>query len=90
MSGPNEGAPDTAAGVAGQAPGDRTESTAIVGQPDAERKEVATLAARLALRKFSLHELACGGYLIARWDRTVHCSDLQAVAAFLRRIGGAE
>ena len=61
----------------------------IVAPEDAERKEQARLAALLALAGgFSLHELACGGFLIARWDRTAHCSDLGQVAAFLRRIGG--
>ena len=89
MTAPNVGAPDTAAGVAGQARGQITNDTGIVGQPDAERKEVATLAARLAFKGFSLHELAGGGFLIARWDRTAHCSDLRAVAGFLRRVGGS-
>lgn len=54
-----------------------------------ERKEFTTLAALLAIKGFSLYELSCGGYLIARWDRTAHCSDLAQVRAFHARIGGA-
>jgi hypothetical protein len=38
---------------------------------------------------YSVHELACGGYLVARWDRTLHCSDLAVVRQFYSRIGGA-
>ena len=56
-------------------------------EPDAQRKEVATIAAKLCFAKFALHELSCGGYLIARWDRTIHCADLDAVRAFCRRAG---
>ena len=56
----------------------------------AQRKEQARLAAHLALAGFSLHELAGGGFLVAKWDRTAHCCDLRAVAGFLRRIGGAQ
>ena len=67
-----------------------TTNSSIIGHPDTERKAVATLAARLAFMGFSLHELACGGFLIARWDRTAHCSDLHAVAAFLRRVEGQQ
>lgn len=55
----------------------------------ARQKRLASGRAHLALKSYSLHELACGGFLIARWDRTTQCSDLGAVAAFLRRIGGA-
>ena len=54
----------------------------------AQRKEQARLGAHLARKGYSLHELAGGAFLIARWDRTAHCSDLRAVAGFLRRIGG--
>ena len=90
MTAPKVGAPDTtAAGVAAsQAQGQITDNTVIVGDCEDERKQQSTLAARLALRKYTLHELACGGFLIARWDRTAHCSDLGAVVAFLRRLGG--
>ncbi len=54
---------------------------------DAERKAYALLAAQLALKGYSLYELACGGFLIARWDRSVHCSDLGCARAFYERLG---
>lgn len=56
---------------------------------DAERKAQATLTAMLALRGYSVHELACSGFFVSRWDRSMHCSDLAQVRAFYRRIGGA-
>ncbi|MEO3712196.1 hypothetical protein [Roseateles flavus] len=51
-------------------------------------KAFATLQAMLALKGFSLHELSCGGFLVSRWDRTAHFSDLSGVRQFLQRIGG--
>jgi hypothetical protein len=51
-------------------------------------KAFATLQAQLALRGFSLTELAGGGYLVSRWDRTGHLNDLRSVREFLRRVGG--
>ena len=44
---------------------------------------------RAALAGYTLHELACGGFLVAKWDRTAHCRNLRAVAAFVRLVGGA-
>ena len=55
---------------------------------DAERRRFANLRARLALRGFVLHELATGGYLVGRWDRTKYAPDLAAVAAFLAQVTG--
>ena len=52
-------------------------------------KHFSTLRASLALKGYSLHELSCDGYLIARWNLTRHAPDLRAVGAFLRQIGGA-
>jgi hypothetical protein len=52
-------------------------------------KRFNTLRASLALKGYSLHELSCDGYLIARWNLTRHAPDLRAVGAFLRQIGGA-
>ena len=63
--------------------------TPIVSVQADERNAQSTLAALLALRGFSLHELAGGGFLVARWDRTLHCSDLAGVRAFYGRLGGA-
>ena len=52
-------------------------------------KRFNTLRASLAIKGYSLHELSCDGYLIARWNLTRHAPDLRAVGAFLRQIGGA-
>ena len=52
------------------------------------QKRFATLRSKLALRGFSLHELAGDGYLIARWNLSRHAPDIRAVGAFLRQIGG--
>ena len=54
-----------------------------------ENKRFNTLRASLALKGYSLHELSCDGYLIARWNLTRHAPDLRSVGAFLRQIGGA-
>jgi hypothetical protein len=54
---------------------------------DADQKAFARVAAPLAIAGYALHELSCGGYLVARWDRTLHCPDLHAVRAFCGRAG---
>ena len=59
--------------------------SAITGDFD---KALSAITARLVAKGYSLHELACGGYLVARWDRTLHCSDLAGVRQFYSRIGG--
>lgn len=46
-------------------------------------KRFSTLAAHLAFRGYSLHPLSCGGYLIARHDRSTYAPDLRGVAGFL-------
>ena len=48
-----------------------------------------SLRERLAEKGYSLSELSCGGYLIARWNLTRNAPDLRAVGRFLRLIGGA-
>ena len=68
----------------------KTADASIIGHDADERKTLSTLAALLARKGYSLHELACGGFLIARFDRTAHCSDLGAVRAFYDRLGGAK
>ena len=49
----------------------------------------ASLRAKLGERGYSLSELSCGGFLIARWNLTRNAPDLRAVGRFLRLIGGA-
>ena len=53
---------------------------------DASRKSYLTLQAQLALRAFTVSQLADSSYLVCRWDCSVHCSDLAQVRAFLGRI----
>ena len=64
------------------------QDASIIGHSADERKAQSTLAAMLAMKGYSLHELAFGGFLIARWDGSVHCSDLGAVRRFYERLGG--
>jgi len=54
-----------------------------------ERKTFATMAARAARCGCTLHELAGGGYLVAKWNysRAVPC--LRAVGDMLRTMGGS-
>ena len=56
---------------------------------DGNCKAFATLAAQLALRGYSLQELAGDGYLIGRWNLTRHFADLHAVAQFAREVGAS-
>lgn len=84
MSGPDEKTPGAVAA-------DRAleiERSEIVGDGTGVDKKFATLAAHLALKGFALHRLTCGGYLIARWDRTAYAPDLRGVSAFLDRTEG--
>ena len=56
-----------------------------VGKSLFDRGYVHATAGNISVR---LDDSAGGGFLISRWDRTAHCSDLGAVAGFLRRIEG--
>ena len=87
MTAPNVGAPDTAAGVAGQARGQITNDTAIVGQADAESKAAANMTATAAMAGWTLRALSSGGWLMCRWGRARELPDLAAVGALLRQMG---
>ena len=52
-------------------------------------KNRSTLAALLALKGYSLHELADGSYLAAKWNHTRPLRDLHAVQCFARQVGAA-
>ncbi len=80
--------PTNGEGCLPAAPGtNSTHHEPIVPDLDADRKHLATITAHLALRGFSLHQLADETFLVSRWDRVLHCSDLQAVRAFCQRAG---
>ena len=49
----------------------------------------ASLRAKLSAKGYSLSELSCGGFLIARWNLTKNAPDLRSVGRFLRLLGGA-
>ena len=86
MTAPNA----TGASRANDCPGqDQTTHLEIVDDLDIERKAFATLAAKLALAGFSLHQLAHGGCVVTRWDRTFHSNDLAGVRGFAQRAGVA-
>ncbi len=72
----------------GQTQAEISAHTEILLDADQERKAYSTLAVRLALKGYALHDLSCGGFLVSRWDRTAHFSDLSGVRQFLQRIGG--
>ncbi len=54
-----------------------------------EQDHFASLRAKLACSGYSLSELSCGGFLIARWNLTRNAPDLRSVGHFLRLVGGA-
>lgn len=53
-----------------------------------DAKVFATLAARLALKGFSLQRLDSGSYVIARWDRSINLATIEGVQAFADRVSG--
>lgn len=82
----NMDAPGAVAAATGRGTQETADASTVIDM-DGSRKAFLTLQAKLALRGFALYELSCGGYLVARWDRTKHCADLQAVAQFAREVG---
>jgi len=53
-----------------------------------ELEHFVSLREKLAASGYSLSELSCGGYLIARWNLTRNAPDLRAVGRFLKAVGG--
>lgn len=56
-------------------------------EAEAQRKRLATLQARLAMRGHELHALADGGFMACRWGLTRHLSTLEEVALFCVQVG---
>lgn len=87
----NEAPGVKAEGIEGQREADSQDSEA--GPPNDQaandRKVFETLRAHLALKGFGLQALPSGGYLITRWDRSLHCVDLACVRSFMVRTGDA-
>ena len=80
---------DDARWQAGTGTDNTNDNTETLIDLDSERKAFATLAAKLALAGFTLHQLAHGGYMVSRWDRTFHSNDLAGVRGFAQRAGVA-
>ena len=55
---------------------------------DAHGKALATMTARAALCGCTLHEMADGAFLVARWNYSQAAPCLRAVGDMLRQIGG--
>ena len=53
-----------------------------------EMEHFVSLREKIAASGYSLSELSCGGYLIARWNLTRNAPDLRAVGRFLTAVGG--
>ncbi len=66
---------------------ENTENDTIVIGADAERKTVATLQARLALRGVTLQRLPSGDYLAHAWNYSKTLPDVQGIEAFAERVG---
>lgn len=80
-------------GEAGQVAEETTDSS-IVPQARMDEKRpdklLATLKAQLAMKGHAVHERAGGGFLVVatRWGGlSRECADLEALAAFTRRLG---
>jgi hypothetical protein len=86
VAAPNDDAPGL------QAEGVRSENQ-MSEHPDsaaayADRKALATLAARAKVAGCTLTELSDGGFLLCRWGWAKALPDARAVAAMLGRMGG--
>ena len=57
---------------------------------DAHGKALSTMKARAALCGCTLHEMADGSFLLARWNYSKALPCLRAVGDLLRQIGGRQ
>lgn len=78
-----------AEGFEGQKEADSHDSEAskTADQAGDDGKRFATLRAQLALKGYGLQVLPGNGFLVTRWDRTLHCPDLAFVRSFHERLG---
>lgn len=53
---------------------------------ESDRKRLATLQAKFALRGFAVIP-ATQGFNVVRWNLTRHCFDLDSLEAFARQVG---
>ena len=85
------GANDEGVGVSSADPFQTSKITqsdfAITGDFD---QALRSIRVHLNAKGFNLHELECGGYLVARWGMARELPCLRAVGNMLRRIGGQQ
>lgn len=80
---------DEARGQAGQLENQKSGNRAYCAARDAVGKAIPTMKAQTARAGRSLHELACGGFLLCRWGMSKELRGPCAVGDLLRRIGGS-
>jgi hypothetical protein len=86
MRGPN----DKGVGVCGANPPKTYQSEHLhFANDDGASKALASMKARAALCGCTLHEMADGEFLVARWDYSKAVPCLRSVGNLLRQIGGA-
>lgn len=85
MSGPEVKTPDSAA--TGQASGQNKTGSSILIEGEVTDKQVRTMIATAALAGWEVHEMADGGFVVARWNLTRAVPDARALRGFLRVLG---
>lgn len=73
-------------GGAGQS-AERNADPQIVAGDVEQRKSLATIVARFALRGHSVHQLSEGGFLVCRHGLSKHCPDMPSLVHFARVTG---
>ena len=81
-------APKESALVAGTTQSREQNEHTDFADDSAAGKARATIAARFALRGYSLHQLADDSYLVTRWNLSRPCADLHAARRFLALVEG--
>lgn len=66
---------------------DQNTTIQIVAPETGERKRLATIVAKFALRGHVVHAMAEGGYLVCRHGYVRHCKDISTLEAFGKQVG---
>lgn len=73
-------------GGAGQSAERNTHPHIVAGDVE-QRKSLATIVARFALRGHVVHTTTEGGFLVCRHGYVRHCKDIPALEAFGKQVG---
>lgn len=73
-------------GATGQS-AERNADPQIVAGDVEQRKSLANIIARFALRGHSVHQLSEGGFLVCRHGLSKHCPDMPSLVHFARVTG---